>query len=183
VSSKIYEPPRLLCFQIFLLFGVRCTYFTSSCLSTNMDWSSDCLQSILGQIIGDPTHRLGCRWVDDNGVCCQNPVSKDSRINGAICLKMFQDLPTGHPPKTRLSEAARYMLCPECRRHSSRPRKCAQRWMDRLYAQASQMEETTQSQKDGHWSVSLAQHWPTSLCYEIGTTGTFRRLDPDDRFL
>ncbi|KAJ6022347.1 uncharacterized protein N7446_014147 [Penicillium canescens] len=72
-----------------------------------MDWSSEYLQSILGQIIGDPTHRLGCRWVEDNGVCCNNPVSKDSRRNGAICLKMFQDLPTGHPPKTRLAEAAR----------------------------------------------------------------------------
>ncbi|CAP91119.1 hypothetical protein PCH_Pc13g00500 [Penicillium rubens Wisconsin 54-1255] len=78
-----------------------------SVLSTNMHWSSDNLESLLGQIIGDPTHHLKCRWAEDNGVRCQNLVSKDSRIDGAICLKMFQDLPTGHSPAMGLSKAAR----------------------------------------------------------------------------
>ncbi|CDM36518.1 hypothetical protein PROQFM164_S05g000351 [Penicillium roqueforti FM164] len=71
-----------------------------------MHWSSGNLQSLLGQIIGDPTHHLKCRWAEDNGVPCQNLVSKDSRIDGAICLKMFQDLPTGHSPAMGLSKAA-----------------------------------------------------------------------------
>lgn len=135
-----------------------------------MNWSSDYLQSILGQIIGDPTHHLGCRWVEDNGVRCQNSVSKNSRIDGAICLKMFQDIPTGHSPRMRLSEAARYMLCAECRRYPSRSKKCAQRWMDRLHAQAGQIEEATQTQQDGyHQSVSPAHGWPTSMSYKVGT--------------
>lgn len=141
-----------------------------SVLSTNMHWSSDNLESLLGQIIGDPTHHLKCRWAEDNGVRCQNLVSKDSRIDGAICLKMFQDLPTGHSPAMGLSKAARYLLCAECRRYTSRPKKCAQRWIDRLHAQASQTEEATQTQQDGyHQSVLPAHGWPTSMSYIIGT--------------
>lgn len=134
-----------------------------------MDWSSDYLQSILGQILGDPTHHIECRWAEDNGVRCQNPVSKDSRIDGAICLKMLQDLPTGHSPAMGLSKAARYMLCAECRNYPSRSKKCAQRWMDRLHALASQIGEATQTQQDGyHQSVSLAHGWPTSMSYIVG---------------
>jgi hypothetical protein len=133
-------------------------------LPTNMHWGSDDLQSILGQIIGDPTHHLECRWIGDNGARCQNPVTKDSRKDGAICLKMFQDLPTGLSPAMRLSKAARYMLCTECRRCPSRSRKCAQRWMDRLHAHASQIEEATQTQQYGYRESALLAHsWPTSM--------------------
>ena len=76
-----------------------------------MDWSSDYIQSMFGQIIGDPTYRLEYIWVEENGICCRNTVSKDSRRNGAICLKTFQELLVGNSPTLRLSKAASYMLC------------------------------------------------------------------------
>jgi hypothetical protein len=141
-------------------------------LPANMQWASGNLQSILGRIIGDPTHRLECQWVEDNGVRCQNFVSKDSRQNGAICLKMFQDLPTGHSPAMRLLKAASYMLCTECRRCPSRPRKCAQRWMDQLHAHAGQIEEATQTRQYGcHQTALPAQSWPTSMSYIFDIIG------------
>ncbi|KGO37133.1 hypothetical protein PEX1_063840 [Penicillium expansum] len=60
---------------------------------------------VIWQIIyWHPTHLIDCRWDEDNGVCCHDP-----RIDGAICLKMFQYLPSGHSPGMTLSKAARYI--------------------------------------------------------------------------
>ena len=135
-----------------------------------MDWSSDHIQSMFGRIIGDPTHRLECIWVAENGSCCRNTVSKDSRRNGAICLKTFQELLAGDSPTLRLSKAASYMLCAECRSHSSRARKCAQQWMNLLHAQASHVERTTPIQQHDYNYDPSAYRWPTGMSYGIGRT-------------
>lgn len=131
---------------------------------------SEPLQSLFGRVIGDPTHRLECIWAKDDGARCRNTVPKISRINGALCLGMFHDFPVSCSYEMRLSMAAKYMLCAECSRHSSRSRDCAQRWMKLLHARANRVEQTTQIQQDGHSSTLPVNRWPSSMPYNAGTT-------------
>jgi hypothetical protein len=130
---------------------------------------SEPLQSLFGRVIGDPIHRLECIWVKD-GARCWNAVSKSSRINGALCLRMFQEFPVSHSHELRLSMAASYMLCAECSRHSSRSRVCAQRWMKLLHARANRVEQTTQILQEGRSSVLSENCWPNSMSFDAGTT-------------
>ncbi|CAG7932896.1 unnamed protein product [Penicillium olsonii] len=130
---------------------------------------SETLQSLFGRVIGDPTHRLECIWAKDDGARCRNTVPKSSRINGALCLGMFHELPVSHSHEMRLSMAARYMLCAECSRHSSRSRDCAQRWMKLLHARANRVDQATQIEQDGHSSVLPGDRWPSSMSFDAGT--------------
>ncbi|CAG8284740.1 unnamed protein product [Penicillium salamii] len=139
---------------------------------------SEPLQSLFGRVIGDPTHRLECIWVKDDGAHCRNTVPKISRINGALCLGMFHEFPVSHSHEMRLSMAASYMLCAECSCHSSRSRDCAQRWMKLLHARANRVEQTTQIEQDGHSSVLPGNRWPNSMSYDAGTANLVLSASP-----
>lgn len=138
-------------------------------LAVKMAWSFEPSQLLFDQVIGDPAHRLDCLWARDDGARCGNTVPKSSRINGAICLRMFQVFPVNHSHELRLSKAARYLLCEECSRHSSRARVCAKRWMKLLHARVNSSANTTQIQ-NGCSSVLSGNRWPNSTFYDAGPT-------------
>lgn len=128
-----------------------------------MDWEIPQLQDLFGRVIGDALNRTQCVWEKADGTQCQKSVTKESRKNGAICLKMVQDFPAHYPPERMIAQAAKYMLCTECQRNRDRSWKCAERWIDLLTHQSNRLESDMQSKKSSDSGTWFAQRWPTSM--------------------
>ena len=122
-----------------------------------MDWNTDHL-ALFGRVLGDVLHKEQCVWEDANGARCQNTVPVESRKHGAICLSMIQKIPSTYSLERKITEAAKYMLCTDCKRCRGRPQVCAKRWIELLFLQESPLRDLS------------AQSWPVSISH--GTEST-----------
>ena len=115
-----------------------------------MSQNPDTLQYLFGRVFGDPSHCTCCIWVG-----CSNSVSKETRNNATILLKVQQRSKMDTTQRI-LSTASKYMLCQKCRRDKGRTIKCARDLMNKLLFYANRVDNIT--------SCLSTQYWPTSMC-------------------
>lgn len=117
--------------------------------------------NLFGRVMGDPLHHTQCLW-NATGYQCSNEVSKESRSHGAICLTMAR-VSSESQFRRNVTQAARYLLCENCRGYRDRVTECANRWANQLLQSERQLDALVRQGKNyDAWDRFL---WPTVLSH------------------